>query len=56
MQQLMKCRGIRAASRAKKRFTTRSDPSAPRAADLVQGEFRAAAPNQLWFAVLTFHT
>jgi len=54
VQRLMKCRGIRGASRAKKRFTTHSDPSAPRAADLVQREFCATAPNQLWVADFTY--
>jgi putative transposase len=54
VQRLMKCQGIRGASRAKKRFTTHSDPSAPRAADLVQREFCATAPNQLWVADFTY--
>ena len=54
VQRLMKCQGIRGASRAKKRFTTHSDPSAPRAGDLVQREFHATAPNQLWVADFTY--
>lgn len=51
---LMKCQGIRGASRAKKRFTTHSDPSAPRAGDLVQRQFVASRPNELWVADFTY--
>jgi putative transposase len=42
----MKKAGIRGASRAKKRFTTHSDPSVPRAPDLVKRDFTATRPNQ----------
>ena len=51
---LMRLHEIRGASRTKKRFTTYSDPSAPRAADLVQREFRASRPNELWVADFTY--
>ena len=51
---IMKREGIRGASRAKKRFTTHSDLSAPRSPDLVQREFWASSPNQLWVADFTY--
>ena len=47
---LMRAAGIRGASRAKKRFTTRQDPAALRAPDLVKRNFVATRPNQLWVA------
>jgi putative transposase len=51
---LMKLEGIRGASRAKKRFTTHSDPLAPRAPDLVNRDFTASRPDQLWVADFTY--
>jgi transposase InsO family protein len=51
---LMAMRGIRGASRAKKRFTTRADPTAVRAPDLVNRNFTAARPDQLWVADFTY--
>jgi hypothetical protein len=48
----MKALGIRGASRAKKRFTTRSDPAAVRAPDLVKRNFTADRPDALWVADL----
>jgi putative transposase len=54
VQRLMKCEGLRGASRAKKRFTTHSDKSATRAPDLVQRHFVAERPNQLWVADFTY--
>ena len=51
---LMKREGIRGASRAKKRFTTHADPSAVRAPDLVNRNFTATRPNQLWVADFTY--
>jgi putative transposase len=51
---LMKKAGIRGASRAKKRFTTHSDPSAPRAPDLVKRDFTATGPNQKWVCDFTY--
>ena len=47
-------RGIRGASRAKKRFTTHSDKDALRAPDLVHRNFSAARPDQLWVADFTY--
>lgn len=51
---LMRAAGIRGASRAKKRFTTRSDPAATRAPDLVNRDFTATAPDQKWVADFTY--
>jgi len=51
---LMALRGIRGASRAKKRFTTRADPTAARAPDLVNRNFTASRPDQLWVADFTY--
>jgi len=45
---LMRCQGIRGASRAKKRFTTKADPAHVRAPDLVNRNFHASRPDQLW--------
>jgi transposase InsO family protein len=50
----MKAEGIRGASRAKKRFTTKSDPSAVRAPDLVNRNFSASRPDALWVADFTY--
>ncbi len=46
--------GIRGASRSKKRFTTKSDPTAVRAPDLVNRNFSAARPDELWVADFTY--
>jgi putative transposase len=51
---LMRLRGLRGASRAKKRFTTKSDPEAVRAPDLVNRDFTAAAPNEKWVTDFTY--
>jgi len=51
---LMRGLGIRGASRAKKRFTTHSDPAAVRAPDLVKRDFTAARPNEKWIADFTY--
>jgi putative transposase len=40
--------------RGKPVFTTITDPAAARPADLVNRQFRAAAPNRLWVADITF--
>ncbi len=45
--------GIRGVKRAKKVRTTRADPKAGRPADLVERDFTAERPNQLWAADLT---
>jgi putative transposase len=52
---LMRSSGIRGASRAKRRFTTHSDPSAVRAPDLVKRDFTATGPDQLWVADFERH-
>jgi transposase InsO family protein len=51
---LMRAAGIRGASRARKRFTTRPDPAAVRAPDLLKRDFTAAAPNQRWVTDFTY--
>jgi putative transposase len=51
---LMRAAGIRGASRAKKRFTTRQDPAALRAPDLVKRDFTATGPNQKWVCDFTY--
>ena len=52
---LMRELGIEGISRRRKRvFTTIGDPDALRAPDLVNRDFSAAAPNQLWVTDLTY--
>lgn len=52
---LMRELGIEGISRRRKRvFTTIADPDALRAPDLVNRNFKAAAPNQLWVTDLTY--
>jgi putative transposase len=52
---LMKQRGISGARRGgKKTRTTLPDETAPRPADLVERNFTATAPNQLWVCDLTY--
>jgi len=51
---LMAAEGIRGATRAKKRFTTKSDPTAVRAPDLVNRDFSASRPDALWVADFTY--
>ena len=47
----MRAEGLRGIPRAKSAFTTRSDGAeTPRLADLVDRQFVAQAPNQLWVA------
>jgi transposase InsO family protein len=46
--------GIAGATRAKKRFTTRSDPEAVRAPDLLHRDFTATRPNERWVADFTY--
>ena len=50
----MRDQGIRGASRAKKRFTTKSDPDGVRAPDLVNRNFTASRPDALWVADFTY--
>ncbi len=52
---LMRELGIEGISRRRKRiFTTIQDPDAVRAPDLVNRNFKAAEPNQLWVTDLTY--
>mgnify|MGYP001827375022 CR=1 FL=1 len=51
---LMRTMGIRGVSRRRRVFTTRRDPDATRAEDLVDRDFTAEAPNQLWVTDLTY--
>ena len=54
VERLMRELGIRGAVRGKTRRTTIIDPAVSRPADLVDRQFRAAAPNRLWVADLTY--
>jgi transposase InsO family protein len=51
---LMPAAGIEGVRRTKKTRTTRADPAAARHPDLVERQFRAEAPNQLWVTDLTY--
>ena len=51
---LMAACGMVGATRAKKRFTTKSDPTHVRAPDLVQRNFTASRPDALWVADFTY--
>lgn len=51
---LMREAGLQGARRGKTKFTTRCDDSAARPPDLVERDFSACAPNQLWVADLTY--
>jgi len=51
---LMRTLGIRGASRSKKRFTTKSDPTHVRAPDLIKRDFTASRPNEKWVADFTY--
>jgi putative transposase len=51
---LMRAEGLRGASRAKRRFTTHSDPAAVRAPDLLRRDFTATRPNEKWVADFTY--
>src|SRR5438034_3380320 len=55
VQRLMREHGIRGAKRRGKPWrTTKADPQAQRRPDLVQRDFSAARPNQLWVADLSY--
>jgi putative transposase len=45
---LMRVAGMRGVTRRRRVFTTRQDPEALRAADLVKRQFSATRPNALW--------
>lgn len=51
---LMRAEGIEGALRTRRVRTTKSDPAATRHPDLVQRNFTATQPNQLWVSDLTF--
>jgi putative transposase len=51
---LMRQLGIRGVRRGRRVITTRRDERADRAPDLVERNFTAAAPNQLWVTDLTY--
>jgi putative transposase len=51
---LMKVAGLRGVRRLKRVRTTRPDPAAPRSPDLVERDFSAEGPNQLWVTDLTY--
>ena len=53
-ERLMAARGLRGATRAKSRFTTKADPSHSRAPDLVKRNFSATRPDQLWVSDFTY--
>ena len=51
---LMRVANIHGVSRKRRLRTTRPDPTAPRPADLVQRDFTAERPNELWVTDLTY--
>lgn len=51
---LMRELGIRGATRTRSTITTHPDRSSPRAPDLVNRQFRAGRPNQLWVCDFTY--
>jgi putative transposase len=51
---LMRAQGLQGATRAKKRFTTKADPTHVRAPDLVKRRFAADRPDRLWVADFTY--
>jgi putative transposase len=51
---LMRELGIAGVRRGRRLFSTRADHGAPRAPDLVERDFTATAPNQLWVTDLTY--
>jgi hypothetical protein len=50
----MRAQGIRGATRAKKRFTTKADPAAVQAPDLVKRDFTASRPDATWVCDFTY--
>jgi putative transposase len=55
VERLMRANGIRGAKRRGKRWrTTTPDPQATRRPDLVQRDFTASGPNELWCADFTY--
>ena len=54
VERLMKAAGLQGVRRGSAFKTTRSDPAAERPADLVDRQFGAARPNQLWLVDFTY--
>jgi putative transposase len=54
VERLMRQMGVRGVRRGKKIRTTFPDTAAPRPADLVDRNFTASRPNQLWVADITY--
>lgn len=54
VERLMRKAGLRGVIRAKSPRTTRPAPETDRPADLVERQFTATAPNQLWVADITY--
>jgi transposase InsO family protein len=55
VERLMRALGVRGTSRGRAwKVTTRSEPATPRPADLVDRQFAATRPNQLWVADFTY--
>ena len=54
VERLMRDLGLRGVVRGRRQRTTVADVTAARPADLVQRDFRPAAPNRLWVADLTY--
>jgi putative transposase len=50
----MRCQGLYGVRRAKKVRTTKRDDRAPRPPDLVERNFTASAPNELWVTDLAY--
>lgn len=54
VERLMRQMGIQGVVRGQKKRTTWPDPSNPTPTDLVQRDFQASSPNQLWVADFTY--
>jgi len=54
VERLMADMGIHGVQRGQKRYTTVADAAAPRPPDLVDRQFVAGRPNQLWLADITY--
>ncbi|WP_156160818.1 IS3 family transposase [Demequina maris] len=53
-ERLMRAAGVRGVKKSKRVFTTKSDPRAQMPGDLVNRNFRAPGPRQLWVADITY--
>jgi len=54
VERLMRANGLRGVRRDKRFITTRADPAATRAPDLVKRNFGASRPNELWVVDFTY--